>query len=48
MKKRTIWIVVLAAVALVVLWFVKTNNRMIEKQEQTVQAWAQVEKRVSA
>ena len=43
MKKRTIWIVVLAAVALVVLWFVKTNNRMIEKQEQTVQAWAQVE-----
>ena len=43
MKKRTIWIIVLAAIALVVLWFVKINNRMVEAQEQTVQAWAQVE-----
>ncbi|NLA16049.1 MAG: LemA family protein [Bacteroidales bacterium] len=43
MKKRNVWIIVLIAVALAVLWFVKTNNKMIEAQEQTVQAWAQVE-----
>ncbi|HPW77995.1 MAG: LemA family protein [Bacteroidetes bacterium ADurb.Bin037] len=43
MKKGTIWIIIIAIIALVVMWFVKINNRMVESEEKTVQAWAQVE-----
>jgi len=43
MKKSTIWIIIIAIIALVVMWFVRINNRMVEAQEQAVQAWAQVE-----
>ncbi|MDD4919491.1 MAG: LemA family protein [Bacteroidales bacterium] len=43
MKKGTIWIIIIAIIALVVMWFVRINNSMVEAQEQTVQAWAQVE-----
>ena len=43
MKKSTIWIIIIAIIALLVMWFVRINNRMVEAQEQAVQAWAQVE-----
>jgi len=43
MKKGTIWIIIIAIIALLVMWFIRINNRMVEAQEQTVQAWAQVE-----
>lgn len=43
MKKGTIWIIIIAIIALLVMWFVRINNRMVEAQEQAVQAWAQVE-----
>ncbi len=43
MKKGTIWIIVIAIIGILVLWFVRLNNKMVEAQEQTVQAWAQVE-----
>ena len=43
MKKGTTWIIIIAIIALVVMWFVRINNSMVEAQEQTVQAWAQVE-----
>ena len=43
MKKGTIWIIIIAIIVLVVMWFVRINNRMVEAQEQAVQAWAQVE-----
>ncbi len=43
MKKGTIWIIIIAIIALVVMWFVRINNSMGGAQEQTVQAWAQVE-----
>ncbi len=43
MKKGTIWIIIIAIIALVVMWFVRINNSMVEAQEQTVQAWAQLE-----
>ncbi|MFA5301682.1 MAG: LemA family protein [Bacteroidales bacterium] len=43
MKKGTIWIIVIAIIGILVLWFVRLNNKMVEAQEQAVQAWAQVE-----
>lgn len=43
MKKGTIWIIIIAIIALVVMWFVRINNRMVESEEKAVQAWAQVE-----
>lgn len=43
MKKGTIWIIVIAIIGILVLWFVRLNNKMVEAEEQAVQAWAQVE-----
>jgi LemA protein len=43
MKKGTIWIIVIAIIGILVLWFVRINNKMVEAEEQAVQAWAQVE-----
>ena len=43
MKKGTIWIIVIAIIGILVLWFVRINSKMVEAEEQAVQAWAQVE-----
>ena len=43
MKKGRIWIIIIAIIALLVLWFVKLNNRMVAAEEKAVQAWSQVE-----
>ena len=43
MKKGTIWIIVIAIIGILVLWFVRLNNKMVEAEEQAVQASAQVE-----
>lgn len=43
MKKGRIWIVIIAIIAILVLWFVKLNNRMVAAEEKAVQAWSQVE-----
>ncbi|MFA5228071.1 MAG: LemA family protein [Bacteroidales bacterium] len=43
MKKGRIWIIIIAIIAILVLWFVKLNNRMVAAEEKAVQAWSQVE-----
>ena len=43
MKKSAIWIIIIAIVAILVLWFVRINNRIITEEERVVQAWSQVE-----
>ncbi len=43
MKKGRIWIIIIAIIAILVLWFVKVNNRMVAAEETAVQAWSQVE-----
>lgn len=43
MKKSTVWIIVIAIIALVVIWFVKLGNKMVTAEEGVTQAWAQVE-----
>ncbi len=43
MKKGTIWIVVLAALAIIILWGVSVYNGLVSAEEQVESAWAQVE-----
>ena len=43
MKKGTIWIVVLAALAIIILWGVGVYNGLVSAEEQVESAWAQVE-----
>ncbi len=43
MKKGTIWIVVLAALAIIILWGVGVYNSLVSAEEQVESAWAQVE-----
>ena len=43
MKKGRIWIIIIAIIAILVLWIVKLNNRMVAAEEKAVQAWSQVE-----
>ena len=43
MKKSAIWIIIIAIVAILVLWFVRINNKIITEEERVVQAWSQVE-----
>ena len=43
MKKGTIWIVVLAALAIIILWGVGVYNGLVSSEEQVESAWAQVE-----
>ena len=42
------WGLIGGAILLVIIWFFSTYNTMVEAEENTVQAWAQVEKRVPA
>ena len=43
MKKGTIWIVVLAVLAIIILWGVSVYNGLVAAEEQVESAWAQVE-----
>ena len=43
MKKGTIWIVVLAVLAIIILWGVSVYNGLVSAEEQVESAWAQVE-----
>ena len=43
MKKGTIWIVVLAVLAIIILWGVGVYNGLVSAEEQVESAWAQVE-----
>ncbi len=43
MKKGTIWIVVLVALAIIILWGVGVYNGLVSAEEQVESAWAQVE-----
>ena len=43
MKKTSVIVIVLAVVALLALWFVRVNNRLVSYEENTSKAWAQVE-----
>lgn len=43
MKKGTIWIVVLAVLAIIILWGVSVYNGLVAAEEQVEAAWAQVE-----
>ncbi len=44
MKKGTIWtIVIVAILAILVLWAIKTYNSLVTKEEQVTKAWSQVE-----
>lgn len=43
MKKSTIWIVIIVIIGLLVITFIKINNKIITKEETAVQAWSQVE-----
>ena len=43
MKKTTIIIAVVAVLAVIILWGISVNNRLVTKDEGVQQAWAQVE-----
>lgn len=43
MKKTSVIVIVLAVVAILVLWGVSVNNRLVTYEENTSKAWAQVE-----
>ena len=42
MKKKSIWIII-AAVAVIIIWAIKVNNRMITMEEGVNKAWSNVE-----
>ena len=42
MKKKSIWIII-AAVAVIILWGIRVNNRMITMEEGVNKAWSNVE-----
>lgn len=41
--KKSIIVILLAVVAVVALWFVSVNNRLVSKEEAVTKAWSQVE-----
>ncbi len=43
MKKGIVWVIVIAVVVLIGLWFVSGRNRLVKLQEGVNTAWAQVE-----
>ncbi|MCR5821839.1 MAG: LemA family protein [Bacteroidales bacterium] len=43
MKKTSVIVIVLAVLAILVLWGVSVNNRLVTYEENTSKAWAQVE-----
>ena len=42
MKKKSIWIII-AAVAVIIIWAIKVNNRMVTMEENVNKAWSNVE-----
>ena len=42
MKKKSIWIII-AAIAVIVIWAIKVNNRMVAMEETVNKAWSNVE-----
>ena len=42
MKKKSTWIII-AAIAVVVIWGIKVNNKMVAMEETVTKAWANVE-----
>lgn len=43
MKKTTVIIIVLAVLAVILLWGVRVNNRLVTQEENVQKAWSQVE-----
>ena len=42
MKKKSIWIII-AAIAVIIIWAIKVNNRMVTMEEGVNKAWSNVE-----
>lgn len=42
MKKKSIWIII-AAIAVIIIWSIKVNNKMVTMEENVSKAWSNVE-----
>lgn len=43
MKKKSVWIIIVAVLAVIVLWGIRVNNRMVTMEENVNKAWSNVE-----